>query len=452
MRRRHVSVLLVLLVGIFLFCDIALNYIGALQSGRQVFLVWVGIVAAQPALLAIWAVFGSETLFLRLPKTVFLVSLVSLSVTLGTWLNLAGQLNEDSLGVILSPFCQFTFLFILLWPIRFFRNSRIVGAMPVEGTDSNLNNRFSLIRLFAWQTLMAAGLFAGLFLFRDSWIDRSQGFPFGKLGEGAAVGAMLCFFSLPIVFLVGAIMDREIQFRRLLGTLIPACLVWGVALLVLYIVQGKLSTDDSGEVLMVVVSFHLTSLVSLLVLREMGYRVKRLDDRESVFENVDVPNVEPISTRRFLVIAGTLVLLLLAMCPYAAALREQRLSRAEEQKWLNLGIRASHSDDGTFRDVSFLVRKPILDEALAALANCPQLRSVNLGGTRILDNDLRLVGKLTQVDTLALNDTKVTNAGLQHLSGMQRLRFVHLQRCPGVTARGVNELQAALPNCQIVFP
>jgi hypothetical protein len=114
MRPWQVRVLLVLLVSNFLFCDGALNYLsmpaGNSQSGRQVFLVWMGILVAQPALLAIWAVFGSESLFVRLPRAVFLVSLVSLAVTPGTWLNLAGRLDEDSLGLILSPFCQFTLL------------------------------------------------------------------------------------------------------------------------------------------------------------------------------------------------------------------------------------------------------------------------------------------------------------------------------------------------------
>ena len=456
MRPWQVKVLLVLLVGNFLFCDSALNYLsmpaGNSQSGRRVFLVWMGTLVAQPALLAIWAAFGSESLFVRLPRAVFLASLVSLAVTFGTWINLEGRLDEDALGVVLSPFCQFVFLLLLLWFIRHFHNWRIVGSHSGEGSASDLDNRFSLMRLFAWQTLVAVVLIAGIILFRDSWIDGSQGFPIEKFGEGAVVGVAFGFSSLPIVFLLGATLGRERKLWHAMATLFFLCISFGVALLALYLAGGNLDPGDRGDPLTVLVSFYITSFVALLVIRVMGYRLERVIDKDCVSTSVELLPTATAARRRFAIAAGALVLLLLVMCPFVIDLREQRIARSKDQNWLNMGIKVSPSSDGSISQVSFLVGKPILDDALAVLGNCPQLTSVNLGSSEVLDRHLEQVGKLTSVETLVLNDTKVTDVGLQHLKSMQEIRFLHLQRCPQVTAAGVSELQFALPNCRIVFP
>jgi len=50
---------------------------------------------------------------------------------------------------------------------------------------------------------------------------------------------------------------------------------------------------------------------------------------------------------------------------------------------------------------------------------------------------------------LRLNDTQVTDAGLEHLASLQRLGVLSLGHTR-VTGEGVKKLQAALPHCQIV--
>ena len=47
-----------------------------------------------------------------------------------------------------------------------------------------------------------------------------------------------------------------------------------------------------------------------------------------------------------------------------------------------------------------------------------------------------------------LSETRVTDAGLQSLRGLTKLRFVNLWRSK-VTDEGVRELREALPNAQI---
>lgn len=52
------------------------------------------------------------------------------------------------------------------------------------------------------------------------------------------------------------------------------------------------------------------------------------------------------------------------------------------------------------------------------------------------------------LETLNLNATKVTDAGLDHLRGLASLRYLSLKGTQ-VTHEGVRKLQLALPNCKI---
>ena len=51
---------------------------------------------------------------------------------------------------------------------------------------------------------------------------------------------------------------------------------------------------------------------------------------------------------------------------------------------------------------------------------------------------------------LNLDASKITDAGLAKLEALDQLRWVGLARS-GVTEEGVKKLQAALPNCNVLF-
>ena len=59
------------------------------------------------------------------------------------------------------------------------------------------------------------------------------------------------------------------------------------------------------------------------------------------------------------------------------------------------------------------------------------------------------VPDLAALQTLGLMDTKVTDAGLVHLTGLTNLQELGLGSTK-VTDAGVADLQKALPNCEIV--
>jgi hypothetical protein len=56
---------------------------------------------------------------------------------------------------------------------------------------------------------------------------------------------------------------------------------------------------------------------------------------------------------------------------------------------------------------------------------------------------------LSNLEYLDVSSTKVTDAGLKHLSGLHRLRTLGVVEC-AVTKAGIDELKEALPDCRII--
>ena len=92
----------------------------------------------------------------------------------------------------------------------------------------------------------------------------------------------------------------------------------------------------------------------------------------------------------------------------------------------------------------------ITDAGLEHLRELPQLQSLNLSDTKITDAGLKHLQGLGNIRTLNLRSTAVTDAGLKHLQKLAKLSFLRLDDA-NVTDEGVKELQQALPNCGILY-
>jgi hypothetical protein len=90
----------------------------------------------------------------------------------------------------------------------------------------------------------------------------------------------------------------------------------------------------------------------------------------------------------------------------------------------------------------------VTDEGLVQLQGLTQLYSLDLADTQVTDAGLVHLRGLTQLHSLYLDGTRVTDAGLVHLRGLTRLRILYLVGTQ-TTDVGVQELQKALPDCQI---
>ena len=120
----------------------------------------------------------------------------------------------------------------------------------------------------------------------------------------------------------------------------------------------------------------------------------------------------------------------------------------------------------------------ITARGLASLARLGQITKLNLGvypgNTKITDAGLVHISELTQLHELHLTDMPVTDAGLKQLEQLEKLKqlwldgcmkisdagltsvatleeleWVNLNDCPDITAAGVLALQKALPECEV---
>ena len=73
---------------------------------------------------------------------------------------------------------------------------------------------------------------------------------------------------------------------------------------------------------------------------------------------------------------------------------------------------------------------------------------VNLASSSVTDAALEHLKRLTKLKTLHLVGTNITDAGLEHLEGLTQLKALSLDHTR-VTDEGEERLRQALPECKI---
>jgi hypothetical protein len=68
------------------------------------------------------------------------------------------------------------------------------------------------------------------------------------------------------------------------------------------------------------------------------------------------------------------------------------------------------------------------DYVLAAVANCTELRSIKLNQTDVTDAGLVHLAKLTKLEELNFNGTKITGEGMRHLRPLVNLKELNIER------------------------
>jgi hypothetical protein len=91
----------------------------------------------------------------------------------------------------------------------------------------------------------------------------------------------------------------------------------------------------------------------------------------------------------------------------------------------------------------------ISDAGLERLKDMNRLKELQISNTQVTDAGLESMKGLNQLQRLYISGTKITNAGLVHLIGLNQLRYLDLKNTQ-VTDAGVAKLQKALPNCEII--
>src|SRR5436190_6051527 len=76
------------------------------------------------------------------------------------------------------------------------------------------------------------------------------------------------------------------------------------------------------------------------------------------------------------------------------------------------------------RDLNLLYAEQITDLGLNAVKNWTHLKQLNVRGTRISDPTLAIVGKLVELESLDIANTGITDAGLDNLAGLTKLKHL----------------------------
>jgi Leucine-rich repeat (LRR) protein len=98
----------------------------------------------------------------------------------------------------------------------------------------------------------------------------------------------------------------------------------------------------------------------------------------------------------------------------------------------------------------YLINTKITDRGLTPLATCSHLRILDIAGTQVTDAVLPALTKLAELKTLGLSNTKITDAGILQLKALGKLRLLDLTSCKAVSSTGVQQLQKALPEVEIL--
>ena len=116
-----------------------------------------------------------------------------------------------------------------------------------------------------------------------------------------------------------------------------------------------------------------------------------------------------------------------------------------------LGARFRLDASGAVVTVDFLHNEKISDAGLVHLKGLNKLQALNLSFTNVTDAGLIHLRELTKLKSLYLVNYQFSDTGLVHLKKLANLSFLDLSETQ-VTDAGVAELQQALPNCEIRKP
>lgn len=144
--------------------------------------------------------------------------------------------------------------------------------------------------------------------------------------------------------------------------------------------------------------------------------------RGKIQSALDAGSVPAVFTVRFVALDGA-----------GLMITSPRAGDADVERLLAVRENMTHLD---------LSRSPVTDAALAAIGRMTNLQSLRLDGTAVTDAGVAALASLQQLTTLNLNRTRVTDVALFTLRRLKSLQKIYLWDT-AVTAEGVTGLQAA---------
>ncbi|HJT36449.1 MAG TPA: hypothetical protein VJ783_30785 [Pirellulales bacterium] len=415
----------------------------------------MGATLAPPTLLALWAVFGPQRLAVRLPLTLWLTTVCYLAIAYGEKRNN----GQATIGLELGTAWLLAFVItqIPLWLLRAVRRWRLIAPVAASGATalnaeqrhgakSLQSSQFTLRALLGWVLATATSL-AALRCLSPATDFNVEELPL-LLSGVAFIGPMVALAGLPVVPLAWIMLvDGP---RLVLRTVLILLTLAGLAIGLL-IFQSLEDAETAGSLAVLEAGALLDGLVSLGVVRACGCRLRRRAKRTDGTAPIPLQTVSrPLSRWRF-ALAAAPILAIAAVMACGLPERFELWRRADvAAQWRERGVHIVYDDDGhvtsaqckgkslsddELRSIVALGNLESLDlrgisignRQLALLAPLTNLRSLTLSHTPATDSDLELLAQFNpQLDFLDLTGTAVTDAGMEHLKQLRRLRALHL--------------------------
>lgn len=100
--------------------------------------------------------------------------------------------------------------------------------------------------------------------------------------------------------------------------------------------------------------------------------------------------------------------------------------------------------------VEFLYASNLQASSIAILAQFPKLDILRFKKCTISQEGFKAIGELTQISYLSFDETNLSNRDIGFLAKLEQLTLLDVKNSK-VTQEGIEELQKALPTCEIRF-
>lgn len=118
------------------------------------------------------------------------------------------------------------------------------------------------------------------------------------------------------------------------------------------------------------------------------------------------------------------VVLLLNGCGGAGAEK----AAVEELKSLGATVLLQNERASSLVLSNMMGKEVDLEAALPLVPKLTKLESLILSGTKVTDDQLKIVGQLRSLGDLQLSDTSISDAGITHLTGLSNLTSIYVSR------------------------
>lgn len=442
---------------------------------------WIGAYCGQVGLLAAWGAFASQPATMRLPRTLGWMSLMVLA-TAWTASRTVPEAGAMTVGYSLMPLAVFLPLTLVFALVRRFFHWQIRLVPADQHAVHGQRTQFTIQQSLAW--IAGAAVLLGLTRCVLSDVDPIPGatsLPMSILEVllESLIGAVaLVVLAIPVTFSMLGLVLGERRVRFATATAVVASLL---ALVQVWLMSPPATApgtvdwlQDLGTTLIPEAALMAFLFGTLLVGRMCGYRFVRRRRSETPPAALSEQPAPPVSRPgigrvRFASAVATLVLIAVPLVWTAVQQEFARQRTVAEwnvvRPWKHLGVEPT-VEKGKITHLSFTSGQPVSDEAIGRLASLPaqdvpagvsfqmcplrdaqlerlakqRLMGLHFKGTRITDAGLRHLAGMDSLVSLDLTSTAITDAGLAHLSRLGRLKYLYLDATK-ITGEGLRYLR-----------